>query len=202
MSYPKRLLPQPDFKKIVLSEDLRNNFLIHYAETKDLIDPETKKLRQTLVVKRTDHLRDYSNNLLGVFLTDDIFWAIQEGDNKEYLIGEWSIGDAVIPPVVPLDCKKDTDRGYFFLSIKDCHEVVVPYSDDTKITPMCILLHTPTNANFWHFSLRWFCDGNDILGWTDKQRRRILTTAKTFIIERAFFEEPFFEQLGKDQYMN
>ena len=65
-----------------------------------------------------------------------------------------------------------------------------------------MLLHTPINANYWHFSLRWFCDGEDVLGWTEKKRRRILTAAKTFIIERAFFEEPFFEQLASDIYTN
>ena len=114
MNYPNRLLPQVNFKKIVWSENLKGSFLIHFTDTKDIIDPKTTKLRQVLVVKRTDHLRDYSNNLLGVFLTDDIYWAIQEGDNKEYLIAEWNIGEAVIPPVVPADYKKDTDRGFFF----------------------------------------------------------------------------------------
>lgn len=201
MTYPGRLLPQPHFKKITWHESLRHQFLIHYTDTNDLVDPVTNKLKPSLVVKRTDHLRDYSNNLLGVFVTDDIFWSIQQSDEKEYFIAEWEVGETVIPPEVPSECKKDENRGYFFLSVNNCQEAIIPYQDDTSTETICMLLHTPTNSNFWHFSLRWFCDGLDIIDWKDNgKKRRILTAAKAFIIEKAFFEEPFFEELPSSLY--
>jgi len=202
MIYPNRLLPQPNYKIITWHPALRKHFLIHFTTTKDLVDPITSKLKQSLVVYRTDHLRDYSNNLLGVFIVDDIYWSVQESNNKQYLLGEWNVGEGVIPPQVPTEYRKDGSRGYFFLRIDDCHEVVVPYQDATAITPVCVLLHTPINSNFWHFSLRWFCDGQDILEWDEKRRRRILTAARSFIIERAFFQEPFFEELDANLYTN
>jgi len=50
--------------------------------------------------------------------------------------------------------------------------------------------------------LRWFCDGVDVLGWSEKNRRRVLTAARTFIIEKAFFDEPFFEEINSSLYMD
>lgn len=202
MPYPKRLLPQANFKKIAIQDTLRQQYLIHHTETKDIIDPNTRKLKLELVVRQTDHLRDYSNNLLGVFLIEDIFLAIQKCENKKYLTSEWEIGTDVIPPISPEEFKEEPERGYFFLCIGDCHEVLVPYQDSPNINPICILLHTPTNSNFWHFSLRWFSNGKEIINLTKGEQRRILTAAKTFIIERAKFKEPFFEELDSTLYKN
>ncbi len=200
MAYPSRLLPQPHFKKIAWDETLRKCFLIHFTDSKDYIDPITQKLHIKMVVRRTDHLRDYSNNLLGVFIIDDIYWAVQESENKEYLIADWIEKSKVKTPIVPNEIEKNENRGYFFLPINNCHDKIVPYEDDDTIKPVCKLIHTPTNSNFWHFSLRWLCNGVDILDWTEKERRRILTAAKTFIIETASYNEPYFQELATIHY--
>lgn len=193
-------MPQPNYKKIAWNQQLRNSYLIHFTNAKENIDPNTNKLRIDLVVRNTDHLRDYSNNLLGIFTTDDIYWKVEESLNKPYFTSDWIIGDSVKQPIIPDDFNKDSERGYFFLKIKDCHTIPIEYSDDTETITECILLHTPTNSNFWHFSLRWYCDGVDILEWSTNRRRRILTAAKIFIIERAFFTEPLFEEISTEHY--
>lgn len=202
MKYPNRLLPKPHYKQISWNESLRNHYLIHYTETTDLIDPKTSKLRLAFVVKRTDHLRDYSNNLLGVFLADDIFWALQDCQDKESLIAAWDVGSNVRTPIVPDEYKYDKSKGCFFLSIGDCHEEVIQFEDNTYTQPVCKVLHTPTNSNFWHFSLRWFFDGQDLEKWTNGIKRRMKTSAKAFIIERAFFDEPYYEELDPALYIN
>lgn len=200
MAYPRRLLPQQNFNRIAWNESLRNCYLIHFTETTDLIDPATSKLRITLVVKQTDHLRDYSNNLLGVFLVDDIFWASQDCPRSEYFRAEWDGVSEIVPPDVPAEFTRNETRGYFFLRISQCHEDVVQFQDNTFVHPVCMLLHTPTNSNFWHFSLRWFFEGRDLESWTNGIKRRMKTSAKAFIVERAFFDEPFYEQLDPAIY--
>lgn len=202
MQYPNRLLPQPHFKRITWNESLRNCYLIHFTESKDIIDPETNKLRITLVVKQTDHLRDYSNNLLGVFLVDDIFWAPQQCEKSEYFRAEWEQSTEVIPPNVPGEYYRNDNRGYFFLQISKCQGEIVHFEDDTFTRPICMLLHTPTNSNFWHFSLRWFFDGQELEKWTNGIKRRMKTSAKAFIVERAFFDEPFYEEIDATFYKN
>lgn len=202
MPYPNRLLPKSHFKKIIWSEYLRSQYLVHYTETSDNRDSTTGKLDIRHVVNRTDHLRDFSNNLLGVYLTDDIFWSLQDCENRFYFVADWEIGSNVQIPSVPEEFNRNEKRGYFYLAIDDCHEQIIEFNDETGISTVCLLMHTPTNSNFWHFSLRWFCNGADIIEWTERQRRRILTIAKVFIIERAFFEEPFFEELSSDLYTN
>jgi hypothetical protein len=201
MSYPNRLLPQQDYKKICWFEDLRKYFLVHTTETKENIDPQTGKLKISLVVRQTDHLKDYSNNLLGVFLIDDVYWIPNSNSaNRLYYREAWVEGDCVIPPVVPSDFDINVNKGYFFLKISDFHEVVINFEDNTFASPICRLLHTPTNSNFWHFSLRWYFDGKDLESWTEGIKRRMKTSAKAFIIEKAFFEEPFFEELDTNHY--
>lgn len=202
MTYPIYLLPQQNYKKIEFCSELNEGFLIHFTDTKDNKDPDTKNLKLSCVVKRTDHLRDYSNNLLGVFLTNDIYWGIENSENKGYFISEWNIGEKVKVPIVPNDVKKSLARGYFFLPIKNCHQAIVNYSDETNMKPICKVLHTPTNSNFWHFSLRWFYNDVDILNWTDKERKRILTAAKSFIIQNAKFDEPNYKPINKIHYVN
>ena len=201
MTYPIRLLPQPHFKNIDWQESLKNHYLIHYTDSKDLIDPNTEKLRISLVVRQTDHLRDYSNNLLGVFLVDDIYWAVnKESPNKEYFGELWTVGSSVNVPKVPIDFYRKEDRGYFFLKVSNCHGKVVQFEDDTCVSPECKLLHTPTNGNFWHFSLRWFFNDQDLESWTAAIKRRMKTSAKAFIVENAFFKEPFFEEIDSSHY--
>lgn len=101
MEYPNRLLPKPQYKRIHWHESLRNHFLIHFTDQKDIRDPNTNKLHIKHVVKRTDHLRDYSTNLLGIFLVDDIYWALQDCPDKDYFMDEWEEGTEVKKPKVP-----------------------------------------------------------------------------------------------------
>lgn len=203
MEYPKRLLPKLHYKKISWHEILKNFYLIHFTDSKDIKDPETEKLKLEHVVRRTGHLRDYSTNLLGIFLVDDIYWSLQNCEDGEYYKDEWVEGTKVKVPKVPDEFNRDETRGYFFLRIGDCHNEVVQFEDSaTKYSHLvCKVLHTPTNANFWHFSLRWFFDEQELESWSKGVKRRMKTLGKTFIIERAFFEEPYYEEIGKEHYV-
>lgn len=178
--------------------------MIHFTDDKEIIDPYTNKLHIDYVVKFTNHLRDYSNNLLGVFLVDDIYWALQDCPNKDYFMAKWKEGMEVKNPKVPDEYDQEESRGYFFLDIGDCHEEVVKFEDDQckHSNPVCMVMHTPTNSNFWHFSLRWFFDGQDLESWTGGIKRRMKTSAKAFIIEKAFFDEPHYEEIDTDHYTN
>lgn len=187
-TYPMRLLPQQHYTKIGWDDSIAELYLVHFTTSKDLIDPTTRKLRASLVVKQTDHMRDYSNSLLGIFKVEDVYWAVQKCPSKDYFLKEWTPGKEVICPSVPSEFKKDDSRGYFFLKVGNCHNETIEFGEDIK--PVCVFLHTPVNSNFWHISLRWYLGGKDSGDLQGSKRRLVLSSAKSFVIEKAEFIVP------------
>ncbi len=201
MNYPIRLLPDKHFNKISWHKDLNNQYLIRYTDNDDYIDDDGK-VKASSLTRRTDHLRDYSTYMLGKFIVEDIFIEITD-IRKEYFTSEWNEGESVLVPIFNKDFIINHTRGFFFFCIGDLNNVELSkYDDITAVKPYCFILHTPTNCNFWHFSIRWFHDGADILSWPEKKRRRILSSAKTFLIERAIIREPVFQELEEFHYFN
>lgn len=207
-NYPERILPKPHFKLIEDIELIKRGILIHYTDSKDNRDSD-KLLKEDALARHENHIRDYSNNLLGVFETADIYIDVTVSESKEYFISLWNIGQSVTTPIFKKDFVINSERGYFFLRISDFHNEVVNYEDlddpDQSIKATCKVLHTPTNSNFWHFSLRWETkDGLDIFTLKEKQKKgmqkRILSAAKSLIISKAIFNEPSYSELDVNIY--
>ncbi len=205
MQYPARILPQPSFRRINDIQQLHNHHLIHFTETKDNKGADNK-IREDLIVRQTDHLRDFSNSLLGTFELEDIYLELTKGEFRNYFNGDWLEGsDLERVPRFNKDFALNTNRGYFFLSISECHNYEVRYSDGSNVNPICKVLHTPTNSNFWHVSLRWFNNEVDISQLEERQRRRpeikrILTAAKAFIQEKGKFNIPVYQSVDRSIY--
>ncbi|WP_276372965.1 hypothetical protein [Chryseolinea sp. H1M3-3] len=206
MQYPNHILPQQNFRKIVNFQPLHNYYLIHFTDTKDNKDPQDGRVREDCIVRQTDHIRDFSNNLLGTFELDDIYIELTQGEFKNYFNSEWE--EASSPARVP-QFEKDfiinKNRGFFFLPISECDDYEVQYSDGSNVNPICKILHTPTNSNFWHVSLRWFHNGQDISELHERQRKkaeikRVLLAAKAFIQEKGKFEIPSYQSIDISFY--
>jgi hypothetical protein len=199
MSYPIHLLPNKHFNRIGWHKELNNHYLIRYTYNQDFIDDDGK-LKPSSLVPQTDHLRDFSTSLLGKFDIDDIYLKII-GDNELYFLADWEEGTEVKIPSFNEDFSIELTRGRFFFCIGDLHNVELSkYEDKTEVIPFCSVIHTPINCNFWHFSIRWFHNGVDLISWTKDKRRRILSSAKAFLIERAIIKEPIYEELSVSHY--
>lgn len=207
-NYPQRILPKPHFKLITDIEVIKRGILIHYTDSIDNRDSDDLLKEQSLA-RHINHIRDYSNNLLGAFELEDIYIDVSVSESKEYFTDLWNVGSPVKSPVFQKDFIINSERGYFFLNISDFHNKEVNYVDldDPKLSikASCQVLHTPTNSNFWHFSLRWITsDGLDIYSLGQNQQksmqRRVLTAAKSLIIKKAFFEEPSYFELDVKTY--
>ena len=162
---------------------------------------ENDRILPDCVAIRTDHLRDFSTNLLGVFTVDDISWQLQESDKKNYFLELWCPGTDVEKPAFPAEISYNRLRGCFFIKIGDIHDVQVDYDDITKTRTVCEVVHTPTNYNYWHFSVKWFFNGKELLTWSKGVKRRMKTAAKGLIIEKGFFTEPTYYSLEPDKYL-
>ena len=201
MDYPKRLLPVATYHKIEFSAIHSGCWLVRHTEDKEIWD-EFGDLKGEAVTPQTDHLRDYSTNLLGEYEPDDVYFhIIKESSLYNILIAEWDEDDAIAIPIWPQEFGYEVERNRYFLNVGRFHEVeLLAFDDSTGVKPVCKVIHTPINANFWHCSLRWFHDGVDTIGWEKKKRRRILETAKSFIKEQAERTEPIYEAVAPTDY--
>jgi len=64
--YPDRLLPQPQYRRIIFTNRQRNRFLAVFTDLKDPFDEE-KRLRTSILPEPSERFHDFSTCLLGLF---------------------------------------------------------------------------------------------------------------------------------------
>ncbi len=180
-----------------------NHYLVRHTDNKDLKDPETDLLKLDYIVIYTDHLRDFSTNLLGIFTAEDCHWKIDKARMGAYFGTAWHEGQTVEAPL-PEECEQVADRGAFYIPIKGCAGKKVPALGSEAVITICDVLHTPIRCNFWHFSLRWK-DENGV--YFDEFRPRSVknffkSCVRKFIQDHAAFEEPSCPFIPLDKYQN
>ncbi len=193
MPYPSHLLPQPDFVLISWRNELRQYYLMRSVPTLDFMDVETGKVRAKYVNDGSrEHLKDYSVNLLGVFTYADAAIGLEQNERKPYLAAPWIMGSIVEPPMAADFHLSDTPAGFFY-AIGTIQDYPQPFS--IAGTPgylgQCYVCHTPTNANFWHFSMRWKIGQTDVAeALTESQRKNLLGLVRAFLVENALLSLP------------
>jgi hypothetical protein len=202
MSYPSELLPQNSYKLVDFTHaECVNGFtyLLREAYQKDITD-EYGKLRSEFVTLQTDHLKDYSTNLLGVYNIEHctISWN-KENTKNTNLFDLWKHGNELtIEPLFKRHFERSPEKGGFYLKLLDFLNKEI--SSKTEETFKSQVLHTPTNSNFWHCSIRWIIDGQDSIELSTGKRRKFLSFAKTLIIEKAVVREPAFQAIAESCY--
>lgn len=146
----------------------------------------TRTLNPDCIKIQSDHLRDLSNNLLGVFRTVDIYYGIEKSVSKSYCSLWDGSEECVVPPYGHYF--KDTNRGYYFIPVDILRQQnvnIINIPDNTKEEFHFKILHTPTKCNFWHISIRVY-DINDCevskLIVSKKKRDRIWKTVRDFLV--------------------
>lgn len=194
MNYPEHLIPKPSYFIIQNTQDLGEYYLIRHTPDKDLIDKDTKQLKVSYIETRTDNLKDLSTNLLAIFRYEDrIFKIKRESQDRAYFNSLWQEKQEVNPiPKNEDDFEIDQNRGAFYLKIDSIvGQPVTHINGDTneKWTARAVVVHTPTNSNFWHFSVRWHDENGNIASEKERKRKKILTLTKTIIMENAILDK-------------
>ena len=201
MEYPTRLLPQSNYKYIEFQDKHTNCFLLRHTDTQNIQD-EFGKLLSDCLAAQTDHLKDYSTNLLSYFAIDDVKIRVLKSSNFDYFTQLWNNDSLNQIPQHNVDFDIVENRSQFFLRIGSIHGISFDNFDDTLSSKsICKVIHTPINANFWHCSIRWFLDEKDSSEMSKSERRRILSVAKTFLIEKAYFDLPSYDIIGNEDFM-
>lgn len=200
MKYPITLLPQPNYTPILFNENHQNCFILRHTESQNNRD-EFGKLDASCLAAQTDHLKDYSTNLSPNFALEDAKIRLLKGENFSYFTQLWHGVPINLIPRYPIDFDIENNRGMFFLRIGDINGAIFnDFDDNLPSKPVCKVIHTPTNSNFWHCSIRWFLDNKDTIDMSKNERRRILSIAKTFLIEQAYFDLPDFDRVQNADY--
>jgi hypothetical protein len=79
MDYPDHLIPKPDYRIIKDTTPIRAHCLQRNTGDTAILNPETGKIKVEYLAFQSDHLRDLSTNLIGVFKTEDRYWKTVEG---------------------------------------------------------------------------------------------------------------------------
>ena len=113
MNYPARLLPKSNYKKIQWTEDLLSMFLARHTPIKDLFMGDTGKINTDNLQIQSNHLKDFSTNLLGDFIHEDLKIEIQDKEKKDYYYEAWEEGESARQPTFEEDFWINEDRGCF-----------------------------------------------------------------------------------------
>ena len=182
--YPKHILPQPQYHFIKQNDLLSQAGLVlirHLDSNKVRWIENSNVLHPDCIQIQSDHLRDLSNNLLGIFTEDDIFYGI----TKEYVHIYCDLWKENTIGLIPTDkeCFKDENRGFYFIPMDNLLKCDLPEVGEQKCHFM--IFHTPTKCNFWHISIRLLNSENQeisSLNLSDKKKKRIWKSARDFLI--------------------
>lgn len=187
--YPQRLLPKTNYRiidnEVIMSQN--GLWLIRHIES-DVARfiGNTKTLNPDCIKIQSDHLRDLSNNLLGIFQIDDIFLGVNK-PYADFYCDCWD-GKSECKIPAPGHYFRDNDRAYYFIPVVDLLKnkiKIINATNDTVENYRFKILHTPTKCNYWHISIRVYNDENQEVSNLDiskNKKSRIWKTVRDYLI--------------------
>jgi hypothetical protein len=202
MQYPEVLLPQQRFKCV--TTDLSEHHLCRTSKTKDFINPVTERIKDEALCENPTEFFDYSTNHLGQFEHEHNYISFC-GNDKKYFRLYWDFLSEVKQPNFNEDFIFDNSKGIFFLRIGDIHNNIhFPIKNSTQKddSVTAIVKHTPSNSNFWHFSIRWVDqNGNEINVNDSKWKHPIIATIRASIQEIVILANPESIPISDENYI-
>lgn len=191
MLYPAEILPQPHFKKI--NESLDGFFICRKVPNRQALELTPIIKEELLGLERASDCFDYSTNLPGVFeLVHNKLEIV--GEDKKYFITYWDEGVPVVTPIHEQDLIVNDGAGWFFLPINKVAGLRIPFNRKqnlpTNETALSAVVHTPSNSNFWHFSIKWKDDNGDYISANEsKWKNQIIAKVRALFSELINFAD-------------
>ena len=198
MDYPQHLLPRSNYKKIEYNNELNKCSLVRHTNAPNIFMEGTKDVNADVILFQSDHLRDLSTNLLGIFKIEDVYIEIL---NKDF-INNWESEQTIVVPQFTQDFTINRDRSYFVLNIDDILEL--NSSEQLAEKGLTIkILHTPTKCNFWHFSIRVYKNNTEVslLEINDKQKSKLWRIIRVLMSDLAYYIEEETCPLSEKHYL-
>ena len=199
MIYPIELLPKSIWKYFEC--DINRYYLIRRTNSLNQStywDKETDSLKTDAVCSPREHIQDLSCNLLGIYTYHHIFLQITETGKEKGFEDYCGADYNAILPVYEEDFVLYKDRGFWMIAINKIQNLKVTYirnnNQNDVFTATGYVKHTPTQSNFWHFSLRWKIGDEEVENMEDGEKRKVAraisNTARVTIAQFAQIETP------------
>lgn len=208
MNYPTEILPDPNYKLIVC--DLSKHYLIRYTESGErdaIFNSSIQQIKQDAICSPRERMNDLSTSLLGIYEPRHISFELINDGKKTYG-GYCNPDEEVIPPIFNEHFTINNNRGFWVVLIEKIQGIIADYTKpnvDEKFSATCIVMHTPTRGNFWHFSLRWILEDGRF--WHElpdyggkKLRQRLGSETRALIAKFAEVNEPNYYQLSEVEF--
>lgn len=209
-------MPKINYK--LIESDLSDRYLIRRFNDLETI-PVTDNLGGISLVyicDPTSQIIDLSTNLLGIFKKNHFCYLITKNGQISGLTEYWDLISKTRRPHFPVEFEINNNYNCWSLPIKKLSGLTVPFftglgsKDEKKYEVECKVIHTPTRSNFWHFSLRWFLDGEDVNTLIANNQlksksaivRWLSHAAKAKIKELVELDVPKAETIPKKYYKN
>lgn len=159
MSYPDRLVPDKEKQEMLDGRDQNGSYFIRHVECEpgkelqDYIDPDSKLIDPKCISHPTNYIIDYSLNLNGGFLPEDVRYEVIR--NKERHHAPWTPGTEGTKPQNG-EYHINTDRRSLFYLADQLYQLDEALDEDNTQLKVD---HKPVNCNYWHFTLNWECEG-------------------------------------------
>lgn len=191
MSYPLKLVPQIYYRHINVDNlNQLDIFLIRSTLNRDIIDPNTQRLKADCVCSPVKNMDDLSLNFYGNYTENDINLEIT--DKKDLYFDNWVEWQCGERPQKE-HFKLSDVRGWFYIKLSDIHKKRAGSvtAEAFSFTLECEVVHKPVKCNFWHTQLQWRNSNGQIVTRTDKGwSRPIQTTLRTFVLNLASTIKP------------
>jgi len=208
MNYPIRILPNTNNK--IISCDLSSHYLVRYTNTnviEDIIDNVTGFIKQEHVCSPRDNAQDLSTSLLGVFEIPYTKIELTAIGTQKFI--DYCEPDTTVDvPIYDEDFILNNNRHYWTLLIGNIDKQNISYEkSNNPFVARCLVCHTPTKWNFWHFSIRWFLISENCM-WhelpeNEKKKRwaaRLAFEARVAIAKYGKVLEPNYSELPTECY--
>ena len=187
--YPLKLIPDCGCRVVDRESLMSHNglWLVRHVDSRDreMFIGNSNMVAPECINIVSNHLRDLSNNLLGVFEADDVCWGIAKEYADRYTRG-WD-GEEHCSVPEPGHYFRDDDRGKYYIEVDALLDgcVAMENADGQQKEYHFEILHTPTVSNYWHVSIRVYNEDNlevSCMAVSKGQLKRIWKTMKDYLV--------------------
>ena len=207
--YPKELLPYPTYKLIELSSVSTSILVRHIDRLSDdevIIDGDGNIL-PCKICHPTSRMVNLSMNLLGHYKLEHNLIKLSTVAKDDGFTKEWMPNCPGMRPLNPIHFSLDTKRAFWGLELSIFTNISFKDTlSNAEIIATSFVVHAPTRCNFWHFTIEWMIDNENIrdleLSKNKKEdlsrrigqiaRSRILNYASVNFADREGIEETLF----------
>lgn len=189
LEYPDRLIPKSHYTimdSVTLMSQKGLCLIRHVDSEQATFIGNTKTLNPDCIKIQSGHMRDLSNNLLGIFQIEDVYWGVEKSVNGVYC-SPWNGSEQC---TIPSEGHyfRDENRGYYFIPVDNLLSEnidIINITDNTADSFHFKILHTPTKCNYWHISIRVYDSNNQevsSLETSKRKKERIWKAVKDFLV--------------------